>query len=151
MWNRSCLSQLLLSYSKLCDALDGNSSCDIIFTDFSNSVLHQELLYKLWISGITGPLWLWFRDYLSGRCHFVSFKGESSVVLPVLSGVPQGSILGPLLFFCMSMTFRVCAYFHLHSPLLMTLNFFVLFVLSWMWTFYNEIWIVLVTGVLNGS
>ena len=69
--------------------------------DFSkafDSVAHNELLYKLWNFGITGTLWLWVRAYLTNRVQYVSIGISSSTTLPVLSGVPQGSVLAPLLF-----------------------------------------------------
>ena len=63
-----------------------------------DSIPHAELLYKLWTIGITGPWWFWFKSYLTNRKHYVNINKHSSQSLLVLSGVPQGSIVGPLLF-----------------------------------------------------
>ena len=59
---------------------------------------HEKLLFKLECLGIGGSLLAWFRSYLSGKRHRVVIDNESSDFLPVTPGVPQGSILGPLLF-----------------------------------------------------
>ena len=93
--NKSSLQQLLLYFDDLCSS---NKQTDCIYLDFSkafDSVPHNELLMKFWSVGITDKLWTWFQSYLSNRRQFVSINNCSSDALPVKSGVPQGSILGP--------------------------------------------------------
>ena len=92
---------MLCFLHKIGQALDNSLQSEIVYLDLSkafDTVSHSLLLHKLTASGVNDSLFQWFTDYLTNRSQKVLIKGTTSLSLPVLSGVPQGSILGPLLF-----------------------------------------------------
>ena len=72
-----------------------------LYVDFGKAfdkIKHAILLKKLWATGIFGKLFALNKDYLTGRKQCVKVRNILSSTLPIYSGVPQGSIIGPLLF-----------------------------------------------------
>ena len=88
-------------YNSFCAAVSNNKEIRIVFLDISKAfdgVWHRGLLFKLQKLGICGPLLSWLEDYLGDRFQRVLINGQHSNWNKINAGVPQGSVLGPLLF-----------------------------------------------------
>ena len=95
------INQLVYLYHTLCEALDKKKDVRIVFCDISKAfdrVWHAGLVHKLRCMGIKGKLLNWLISYLQDRYQRVVIKGQTSAWGKIKAGVPQGSVLGPLLF-----------------------------------------------------
>ena len=98
---RSIALQLLNYLDKCADIIARGGVVDTIYLDFAkafDAVPHRRLMGKLQSYGITGNILKWIEQFLTGRTEVVLVNGTHSVSADVLSGIPQGTVLGPLFF-----------------------------------------------------
>ena len=98
---RSCETQLIQLVEDLSRNTIPGKQTDLILLDFSKAfdkVSHLKLLYKLQTHGVRSKTLRWIESFLVGRSQTVILNGSSSDELQVSSGVPQGSVLDPILF-----------------------------------------------------
>ena len=98
---RSCETQLLTLCHELAETIDRTEQMDLVILDFAKAfdrVPHRRLLGKLDHYGIRGSTHQWVTSFLTHRTQRVIVDGATSEKAPVLSEVPQGTVLGPLLF-----------------------------------------------------
>ena len=98
---RSCHSKLLAHHDWILLNLAKGRNIDVVFLDFAKTfdkVDHGILLHKIKALGITGKMGVWIHAFLTGRLQAVTVDGWKSQEAEVISGVPQGSVLGSFLF-----------------------------------------------------
>ena len=98
---RSCDTNLLETLENITRIIDEGSVVDEIFLDLAKAfdkVPHRRLMYKLKRLGISDTVLCWVESFITGRTQQVNLRGKLSKSVNVLSGVPQGSVLGPILF-----------------------------------------------------
>ena len=98
---KACVTNLLACQNKITKCLMEEKSMDVLYKDFSKAfdkVSHKKLLHKMRAYGIVGKMWKWIEAFLSDRKQCVVLGDTESSMKKVISSVPQGSVLGTILF-----------------------------------------------------
>ena len=100
-YGRSCLSQLITHYDHILDLLEQGHNVDVVYIDFAKAfdkVDFMVTMHKLISLGISGKVGRWIYSFLTHRTQQVMVNKSFSKPIEVKSGVPQGSVLSPLIF-----------------------------------------------------
>jgi hypothetical protein len=97
---RSCLSQLLEHYDKILEILENGDNVDCVYLDFAKCFDKIDiglLCHKLKINKINSKVGVWLHNFLVDRKHFIVVENNFQDLSDVISGIPQGTVLGPIL------------------------------------------------------